>query len=52
MWQKVLDALMTELENHPEQVIALLNRVVDLVDFLAKNNPEVLKSIVIALKGK
>jgi hypothetical protein len=31
MWEKILLALLTELENNPDRVFALIEKIVDLV---------------------
>jgi hypothetical protein len=42
MWQKILDALLTELSTNPDKVLSLLQSIVDL----CKAHPEFAQVVV------
>lgn len=48
MWQTVLTALLAELQAHPEQVLAILDRVLGLLE----KNPAALTALIKLIPSK
>ncbi len=52
VWEKILQALLKQIEEHPEQIIDLLSRIVALCEKMQETNPDFFPKLLKILKPK